>query len=345
MRLCGKLFPSVQPVSGISQRYTIPYGLLAHLNETSVLDGPAECYLCYVQAPGVVEFLQWAKRVPRERIIVGGPQPTLTPEWFVPYAHKVVVGASDNLEHIFQSDPGAVPGVFSGETIPAYSLVPGFLSSVKAANGIFDFIYLTSYQCSHACDFCSIRDLNSGMPAKSPAFIAAELRTLKHYVHSDHVFLGDPNFLQNHDWQERMRAVRSVFPDLRFGFQTSSDTVVANQDHLDCGIERIQMGLEDVSALYTKAAQLDEACSVLHALGVKVSLTVIIDPEKDLDWESLIRRRLADLNPDRAHIYFRMPKKFSIYDSQYYEYTSPLLHTRSRHRVNRLKEVQTHAAK
>jgi hypothetical protein len=204
---------------------------------------------------------------------------------------------------------------------------------------------MTSYQCSHTCDFCSIRDLNAGMPAKNPEFIEKELRLLSNYVHSDHIFLGDPNFLQNPDWAERLSAVRAVLPGLRLGFQTSSDAVVANQQSLDCGIDRVQMGLEDVSALYLKAAQLDEACAILHRIGIRISLTVIVDPAKDLDWEPLIRRRLDELRPDRAHVYFKMPKQFSPYDSQYYDYASPLLHTRSRRRVTTLQEVRANVAK
>lgn len=59
-------------------------------------DGDVRYYVCSVYISGYDEFVDWAGRHDRNKIVAGGYHPTAFPEEFERYAFKVVQGSCDD---------------------------------------------------------------------------------------------------------------------------------------------------------------------------------------------------------------------------------------------------------
>ena len=61
-------------------------------NDHSYDDDDVMYYLCNVYITGMHEFIEWSKYHEKEKIIVGGYEPTINPQDFTDYAGRVMVG-------------------------------------------------------------------------------------------------------------------------------------------------------------------------------------------------------------------------------------------------------------
>lgn len=85
-------------------------------------DNDVKCYLCSVYIAGMDEFVEWALKHDKRKIIVGGYHPTAFPEDFVRYADKVVQGPCDDIWATCVIVGQVVRGVVSNKNLPRRDL-------------------------------------------------------------------------------------------------------------------------------------------------------------------------------------------------------------------------------
>lgn len=270
----------------------------------------ADLYFCTVYMTGVEDFCRWATKRPPEKIVVGGYQPTLQPDLFIPFSHKIVLGPCNDIWKTIDQPGQVVRGVWSPDRVSNLHLWPAKWNQQtipeKPPQDVVSSL-CTSFGCHHSCAFCCSPFMSSMVRSKTLETVAQEVEQQKER-RPKWLFIRDENFLTQPDWNERLRLIGEL--GARLYLFASADTITLDiaKTLAKNGVYMVCLGLEDITQNYAKNKRLDEAVAALHACGVYVYLSYIVNP---LVWTKQLYRKLYEriwsLLPEMISANFLLP--------------------------------------
>lgn len=272
-------------------------------------------YMCSVYITGMDDFIEWSKSHDREKIICGGYEPTISPDDFTPYCHKVIIGPCDSFDATIAQPGKVVKGITTNWRIPRYDLYDVHLNQQiipdKRPDDVVTSIN-TSQGCPFRCDFCCSPLMCDHIMQKPLSLIQEEIDYLQRF-HAKYIFIRDENFPLQRDWREKLAIISQLGAKI-YLFASSNlcteDNVKYMKDH---GVYMVCLGLEDVMVDYAKNKELDRTCNLFHRYGIYVYLSFIVDPTKinskaksDAYYAKLLAR-FHELRPEMVCGNFLMP--------------------------------------
>lgn len=318
-KIIGMTFPRQDTSLGLepSLLTVLPDGdnVIYSMENKDFNDEEVENYACSVYITGMNEFKEWAKKHDREKIIVGGYEPTINPEEFVPYAKKVMVGPCDDWYQSIAQEGNIIKGITTNKKIPRYDLYDiknnQQIIPDKQKDDICTSIN-TSQGCPFKCDFCCSPLMCDKLMSKPLDLIKKEVAYLKQF-NPKFVFIRDENFPLQRDWKERLQAVSEMGAKI-YLFASANllneDTVKFMKEN---NVYMVCLGLEDITVDYAKNKTLDEACNLLHDNDIMVYLSFIVNPLKirtqaeSNNFYSRLLDRFVELRPEMVCGNFLMP--------------------------------------
>ena len=278
-------------------------------------DNEVEYYACSVYITGVEEFKNWASNHERSKIIVGGYEPTINPEEFIPYAKKVIVGPCDDWDASINQEGNVIKGITTYKKIPRYDLYDITKNQQiipdKQKEDICTSIN-TSQGCPFNCDFCCSPLMCDSLMSKPIELIKKEIQYLKQF-NPKYVFIRDENFPLQKDWKERLVAINELgakiylFASANLLNKETVEFMSKNNVYMVC------LGLEDITVEYKKNKKLDNACELLHENGIMTYLSFIVNPLKvntesqSREFYNRLLQRFYELKPEMICGDFLMP--------------------------------------
>ncbi len=318
-KIIGMTFPRQDTALGLepSLLTVLPEGdnVIYSMENIDFNDDEVENYACSVYITGMNEFKEWARHHDREKIIVGGYEPTINPEEFVPYAKKVMVGPCDDWYQSIAQDGDIIKGITTNKKIPRYDLYDiknnQQIIPDKKVDDICTSIN-TSQGCPFKCDFCCSPLMCDKLMSKPLELIKEEVAYLKQF-NPKFVFIRDENFPLQRDWKERLQAIKEMGAKI-YLFASANllneDTVKFMKEN---NVYMVCLGLEDITVDYDKNKTLDEACHLLHDNDIMVYLSFIVNPlkirtqEESNEFYSRLLDRFIELRPEMVCGNFLMP--------------------------------------
>lgn len=334
-KIIGMTFPRQDTNLGLepSLLTVLPEGdnVIYSLENKDFNDDEVEYYACSVYITGMNEFKEWASHHDREKIIVGGYEPTINPKEFVPYAKKVMVGPCDDWNASISQEGDIIKGITSYKKIPRYDLYDiknnQQIIPDKKQDDICTSIN-TSQGCPFKCDFCCSPLMCDKLMSKPLELIQKEVDYLKQF-HPKFVFIRDENFPLQKDWKERLKIMKELGAKI-YLFASANlldeDTVSFMKSQ---NVYMVCLGLEDITVEYAKNKKLDEACQLLHDHGIMVYLSFIVNPlkvqtqeESDAFYSKLLDRWI-ELRPEMVCGNFLMPFRGTKIWEEYKDLVDP----------------------
>jgi len=293
-------------------------------------DADVKYYLCSVYITGYEEFVNWALKHNKEKIIVGGYQPTTFPEEFTRYASKIVVGPCDDFYVTIKQEGQIVNGILSFKEIPRYDLYDVKLNQQiipdKRRDDICTSIW-TSEGCPFKCDFCCTPMMSPKVVSKPLKMVENEVDYLK-TIKPKWLFIRDENFPLQPDWKKRLELINKTGAKIYLFASANllNDDIVkymASQN-----VYMVCLGLEDVLKSYDKNKNLDAAVGLLKKYGIYTYLSFIVDPlmiigqDKGKAFYRKLMTRFYDLAPEMVCGNFLMPFRGTKIWDQYYAFVS-----------------------
>lgn len=318
-KIIGMTFPKQDTNLGLepSLLTVLPSGdnVIYSMENLDYNDDEVEYYACSVYITGMREFKEWAKRHDKNKIIVGGYEPTINPTEFVPYAYKVMVGPSDDFYASIKQPGDIIDGITNYNKIPRYDLYDvrnnQQIIPLKKMNDIVTSIN-TSQGCPFKCDFCCSPLMCDKLISKPLSLIKEEVDYLKK-LNPKFVFIRDENFPLQNDWKERLKTINEMGAKI-YLFASANLLSVDNVKFMkDNGVYMVCLGLEDITVEYAKNRKLDEVCDLLHKYGIMVYLSFIVNPlkiktqEESNEFYTKLLSRFKDLKPEMVCGNFLMP--------------------------------------
>lgn len=318
-KIIGMTFPRQDTSLGLepSLLTVLPDGdnVIYSMENRDFNDEEAENYACSVYITGMNEFKEWASHHDREKIIVGGYEPTINPEEFVPYAKKVMVGPCDDWYASIAQEGDIIKGITTNKKIPRYDLYDiknnQQIIPDKQKDDICTSIN-TSQGCPFKCDFCCSPLMCDKLMSKPLELIKEEVAYLKQF-NPKFVFIRDENFPLQKDWKERLKAINEMGAKI-YLFASANllneETVAFMKEN---NVYMVCLGLEDITVDYAKNKTLDEACNLLHDNDIMVYLSFIVNPlkvqtqEESNEFYSKLLDRFIELRPEMVCGNFLMP--------------------------------------
>ena len=294
-------------------------------------DKDVKWYVCSVYIAGYDEFVRWASRHDKNKIIVGGYHPTTFPEDFERYAFKIVQGPCDDLFATIAQFGQIVTGITSYKKVPRYDLYDVRWNQQiipdKKPRDIVTSIN-TSQGCPFRCDFCCTPILCPKLISKPLELVQKEVDYLK-TLHPKFLFIRDENFPLQKDWQRRLEIIEQTEAKV-YLFASAN---LLNEEKIEFMAEHnvymICLGLEDITVEYKKNINLDKVVKLLKKYGIYTYLSFIVDPLKIIGreagkkfYEKLMARFYA-LAPEMICGNFLMPFRGTKIWDKYYAYVSP----------------------
>jgi radical SAM superfamily enzyme YgiQ (UPF0313 family) len=293
-------------------------------------DADVQYYLCSVYITGYDEFVKWALKHDKQKIIVGGYHPTTFPEDFTRYAHKVVVGPCDDLFAVIKQKGQIIDGIMSYKFFPRYDLYDVHLNQQvipdKQTDDICTSIW-TSEGCPFKCDFCCTPMMSPKLISKPLELVKKECKYLA-TLHPKWIFIRDENFPLQPDWQKRLALVNQIGAKIYLFASANLLTEKAIKYMASQNVYMVCLGLEDISKNYEKNRNLDKTVSLLKKHGIYTYLSFIVDPLKIIGREEgkafydKLMSRLYELAPEMICGNFLMPFRGTKIWDQYYAYVS-----------------------
>lgn len=287
-------------------------------NSGDYKDEDVELYLCSVYISGIDEFRKWALGRDFNKIIVGGYQPTMTPDWFINDGHKIVVGLCDNLYETIKQEGQIVKGICTHDRLPRRDLydVIGYNQQIipdKMKDEVVVSIN-TSNGCPMRCDFCCTPVMSNKIESTPLDLIGREVLELAKY-NPQYLFIRDENFTLQRDWKERLAHIHSILPNTKIYTFASANTLKESTVAFMAahGVYMICLGLEEPTKNYIKNKKLDEACKLLKKYNIMIYMSFIIDPlkavleEDELALYGILEERVNELQPEMICGNFLMP--------------------------------------
>lgn len=293
-------------------------------------DKDVRLYVCSVYISGFDEFVRWASRHDKRKIVVGGYHPTTFPEEFERFAFKIVQGPCDDLFETIKQPGQVVNGITSYKKIPRYDLYDVRVNQQIIPDKNPDDIVTslnTSQGCPFRCDFCCTPILCPKLISKPLDLIEKEvayLRTLK----PKWIFIRDENFPLQKDWLQRLKIIEKTEAKI-YLFASANllneEKIKIMKEH---NVYMICLGLEDVTVDYAKNKNLDEVVKLLKKHGIYTYLSFIVDPLKIIGREAgrefyqKLMARLSELGPEMVCGNFLMPFRGTKIWDKYYAFIS-----------------------
>lgn len=318
-KIIGMTFPRQDTSLGLepSLLTVLPEGdnVIYSMENIDFNDEEVENYACSVYITGMNEFKKWASKHDREKIIVGGYEPTINPQEFVPYAKKVMVGPCDDWYQSINKEGNIIKGITTNKKIPRYDLYDiknnQQIIPDKQKDDICTSIN-TSQGCPFKCDFCCSPLMCDKLMSKPLELIKKETTYLKQF-NPKFVFIRDENFPLQKDWPERLQVIKELgakiylFASANLLDEKTVSIMKNNNVYMVC------LGLEDITVDYKKNKKLDEACELLHNNDIMVYLSFIVNPlkiktqEESNEFYSKLLKRFKELQPEMICGNFLMP--------------------------------------
>lgn len=272
-------------------------------------------YMCSVYITGMQDFIAWAKKHDKNKIVVGGYEPTINPDEFLPYAKRVIVGPCDDF-HATMAQPGdIVKGITRNWRIPRYDLYDVKLNQQIIPDKQKDDIVTsinTSQGCPFKCDFCCSPLMCDHIMSKPLELVQQEIDYLK-TTRAKWIFIRDENFPLQKDWKEKLAVINQLGAKI-YLFASSNlcteDNVKYMKEH---GVYMVCLGLEDITVEYGKNKALDRTCELFHKYGIYVYLSFIVNPtkinteQKSKAFYEKLLNRFYELKPEMVCGNFLMP--------------------------------------
>ncbi len=298
-------------------------------------DADVDVYLCSVYISGMDEFVEWALRHDRGKIVVGGYHPTTFPEDFTRYAWKVVTGLCDEIWETIQQHGDVVPGITRHRRLPRRDLYDARMNqqiipckhpgervmSINTSNGC---------AMKPPCDFCCTPIMCDRVESKPLELVQREALDVASYCPS-YLFIRDENFTMQRDWAERIEVLHKTMPSTKIYLFASANTLSSKvvETLAECGVYMVCLGLEDPTKEYGKNKYLDRAVKRLKHNGVMTYLSFIVDPlevvgrERGEEFYAALRRRFVELEPEMVCGNFLMPFRGTGLWDRYYQHVAP----------------------
>lgn len=305
------LEPSVLTVvpDGDNVEYILDY----HIDKYP--DSDVQYYLCSVYITGMADFIEWSKTHSKEKIIVGGYEPTINPEDFLLYANRIITGPCDDFYETIKQPGRIIKGITNNKRIPRYDLYDVHLNQQiipdKKSNDIVTSIN-TSQGCPFRCDFCCSPLMCDHIMTKPLSLVAGEVNYLKQ-LHPKFLFIRDENFPLQKDWKEKLKIIKETGAKI-YLFASANLLTEENVRFMkEQNVYMICLGLEDITVEYGKNKKLNKVCELLHKYDIYVYLSFIVNPVKvhtkeasDEFYRKLLER-FYQLKPEMVCGNFLMP--------------------------------------
>lgn len=301
------------------------------LKNSDFNDEDVQLYVCSVYISGYDEFVSWASRHDRNKIVVGGYHPTTFPEEFIRYAFKIVQGPCDDLLATIAQEGQIVLGITNYKKIPRYDLYNVKWNQQilpdKKKKDVATSIN-TSQGCPFFCDFCCTPMMSPKLVSKPLEVIQKEVNYLK-TLKPKFLFIRDENFTLQKDWSERLAIIKQtgakiyLFASANTLKEEGIKLMAKNNVYMVC------LGLEDVTVEYAKNKNLDQIVKLLKKYGIYVYLSFIVNPlkiisrEKGEEFYDKLMARLYELGPEMICGNFLMPFRGTKIWDEYYTFVSP----------------------
>lgn len=333
-RIVGMTFPRCDLNLGLepSVLTVLPEGdnVEYSLENIDFNDDDVQLYVCSVYISGYDEFVAWALRHDKEKIVAGGYQPTTFPEEFERYAFKVVQGPCDDLFATINQPGQIVKGITTHKRIPRYDLYNVKCNQQiipdKKPEDICTSIN-TSQGCPMRCDFCCTPIMCPELVSKPIELIekeAAYLGSLK----PKWLFIRDENFPLQKDWPLRLEIIEKTGAKIYLFASANLLDEKKIKFLAEHNVYMVCLGLEDITVAYGKNRNLDEVCRLLSTYGIKKYLSFIVNPLKIIGREAgeefyrKLMARLQELAPEMVCGNFLMPFRGTKIWDEYYAFVS-----------------------
>lgn len=299
-------------------------------------DADVKLYLCSVYISGMDEFVQWASKHDRSKIVVGGYHPTTFPEEFTRYSDKIVVGTCDDIWATIAQEGVVVNGISTHQHLPRRDLYNIRQNQQIIPDKLPDDVVVsinTSVGCNQRppCDFCCTPIMCPQIDSKPLALVKREAEALAVYE-PKFCFIRDENFTMQQDWRDRLRVIHRALPETRLYLFASANTINIHERVrvlADNGVYMVCMGLEDPTKDYAKNKNLDEVVARLKERGIYTYLSFIVNPLEVVGREageafySLLMKRFFELRPEMVCGNFLMPFRGTALWDKFYQFISP----------------------
>jgi len=336
-RIIGLTFPPQNTTLGLEPSIltVLPDGNNVEYNLKNIEfnNSSVKYYLCSVYIAGMDEFKEWANRHDRNKIIVGGYQPTMFPEEFTNYASKIVVGPCDDFCATISQEGQIIKGITTYKRIPRYDLYDCKYNHQIVPDAKSDSIFSsinTSIGCPFKCDFCCSPIMAPKIMSKPIDLVEKEAKAINERYNPDYLFIRDENFPLQKDWKERLEVISSCMPKAKIYLFASAnlldeDTVSFMKSH---NVYMICLGLEDITVSYGKNKDLDAVCSLLKKHDIYVYLSFIVNPlkivgrEQGEEFYRKLMERFNELKPEMVCGNFLMPFRGTKLWDEYFQFVS-----------------------
>lgn len=299
-------------------------------NDHSYKDEDILYYLCSVYITGMHEFIDWAKHHDKNKIIVGGYEPTINPNDFTKYAGRVMIGPCDDFYASISQEGQIIKGITNYKKIPRYDLYDvknnQQIIPDKLKNDICTSIN-TSQGCPFKCDFCCSPLMCDHIISKPIDLVQKEIDYLKRY-NAKFIFIRDENFPLQKDWKDKLKIINQLGAKIYLFASANLCTEETVKFMKENGVYMVCLGLEDITVEYKKNDKLQEVCDRMHKYGIYVYLSFIVNPLKVNTQENSkifyerLEERVKSLKADMVCGNFLMPFRGTKIWNDYKDYVT-----------------------
>jgi len=248
------------------------------------LKGDGDIYLCSVFTSGYPNFVDFSKKIGKDRIIVGGHHPSLCPKDFLGIASTIVMGHGGNIEEIIN---GRGNGIVRGE-FKSRHMNRNLFPLNKARDLIHADIYpsqsiistASTTGCPFNCDFCCTPILNNyKFSFLSLEYLKEEIRMMEDYP-AELLYIRDENIFIHPRLKEVIKLLGKTGRRI-YSFGTAAliteDIIKRLKDN---NWHELGLGIDDIEVKYPKNKKFDQVIEWLHKHQINVHLYLIINNAK-----------------------------------------------------------------
>lgn len=270
-----------------------------------------DIYLASIYTIGFYEFVEFSKKVGKDKIIAGGYHSTLCPEETKEYARIVITGLSSNVEKYFDK---SIEGIFEGEFDPQKGMnrkVYDLSKNKQVHPDIYENDIIGSINigigCNFSCNFCLSPLMSKGkIFYKTHELINKEIRELKD-KNCNVLFVRDESFTTYKTLEDVCSIISESGFRIVYSFATASSLTKEKILLLkNSRWHSLCIGAEQATSKLIKNKNFDKAIELCKESNIGIALSFIVD---DSNTMSEIEKQFRIIK-EKAFKY--MPIKLSI---------------------------------